>query len=109
MPKEIWKTVLRSEENMRDAMMYFVDDYIKLKEFYEESQIDDATWMTVDEARDEREELEAKIKELEEELYRRNKEYVDLADRYNKLVDSTRPKKKVLKKAKTYVEDEIPF
>ena len=87
-PNEYWKTVLHSEENMADAMRHFVDDYITLVNYWRENEEkweDDSTWVHVDCVREEREELESRIQQLEYALELRDKEYNELATKYKAL------------------------
>lgn len=86
-PNEYWKTVIHSEENMADAMRNFVDDYITLVNYWRENEEkwDDATWVHVDCVREEREELESRIQQLEHALDLRNEEYNDLATKHKEL------------------------
>lgn len=114
---ESWKTVIRDERNMRDAFNYFMDDYEKLLDFYNsyDEDRDDATWIHVDEAREERLALEEKIELLEKALAKRNEEYNDLAYKYKQLqkqsTGKTLPKRKsrLSKPVSTIEDDEIPF
>lgn len=127
MINETWKTVIFSEENMRDSMMYLMDDYIKLVRFYEEHKdgIDDATWVHVDVAKEEREELESEVTRLENALDKRNEEYLELYDMYKAVLKANedlrrgdKPKKKLLKTRKPTIninefkgqdDDDLPF
>ena len=87
-PNEYWKTVIHSEENMADAMRHFVDDYITLVNYWRENEEkweDDSTWVHVDCVREEREELESRIQQLEYALELRDKEYNELATKYKAL------------------------
>lgn len=86
-PNEYWKTVIHSEENMADAMRNFVDDYITLVNYWRENEEkwDDATWVHVDCVREEREELESRIQQLEYALELRDEEYNELATKYKAL------------------------
>lgn len=87
-PNEYWKTVIHSEENMADAMRNFVDDYITLVNYWRENEEkweDDSTWVHVDCVREEREELESRIQQLEYALELRDEEYNELATKYKAL------------------------
>ena len=87
-PNEYWKTVIHSEENMADAIRHFVDDYITLVNYWRENEEkweDDSTWVHVDCVREEREELESRIQQLEHALDLRDKEYNELATKYKAL------------------------
>lgn len=123
MIRENWKTVIHSEENMRDAMNHLVDDYLKLVEFWREheSDVDDTTWVHVDAVKEEREELESKIQYLELALDNRNNEYLDLHAKYKQLLkenkalrEGEKPKKKLVKPRKLTIPveddiDDLPF
>ena len=123
MIRENWKTVIHSEENMRDAMNHLVDDYLKLVEFWREheSDVDDATWVHVDAVKEEREELESKIQYLELALDNINNEYLDLHAKYKQLLkenkalrEGEKPKKKLVKPRKLTIPveddiDDLPF
>lgn len=107
-PKEIWKTIIHSERNMRDAMQYLMDDYERLLEFYQthnlDDGLDDSTWVHVDAVREEREELEQEIETLK-------KENAKLKQRLEELESSPRLPKRKTKRLpiKKEIEDDIPF
>lgn len=107
-PKEMWKTVIHSERNMREAMQYLMDDYERLLEFYQthnlDDGIDDSTWVHVDVVREERE-------ELEEEIAKLSRENEKLKQRIEELESSPRLPKRTTKRLpiRKDIEDDIPF
>lgn len=87
--KENWQTVIHNSSAMRDVLNAFIDDYENMARFCEENDadnVDDATWVHVDVAKEEREELESnynkEIDRLEKALSTRNEEYLELAEKY---------------------------
>lgn len=115
-PKEIWKTIIHSERNMRDAMQYLMDDYERLLEFYQTHNLDDgfddSTWVHVDAVKEEREELEQEIEKLKKENEKLKQELEELkpSPRLPKRTTKRLPKRKALEpKGFDVLEDEIPF
>lgn len=127
--KQNWKTVIASVDNFRDAINQFIDEYEMLETFHEENtEVDDSVWVHVDVAKEEREELESKIQQLEKALEERNEEYNLLATKYNllttkylqvqeqlytKKVSEIKSKRKIVKRKSrlnnNIEDDDIPF
>lgn len=107
-PKEIWKTTIHSERNMREAMQYLMDDYERLLEFYQthnlDDGLDDSTWVHVDAVREEREKLKQRLETLK-------KENAELKQRLEELETSPRIPKRTSKRLpkRKIIEDDIPF
>lgn len=85
--KEHWKGYVSKPQDLVDIMQQFVDDYEVCKEVYDvnECGIDDATWVHVDSVKEERDELESKIQQLEDALHNRNVEYNELYAKFREL------------------------
>lgn len=115
MLKENWKTVIASSGNLIDAVTQYAEEYEMLKDFYDEQcNVDDSTWVHVDDVKAERDELESKIQHLEVELEKKTalilelQQYILDIEKDDPEVKPRNPlKKKTLKKKKVGILDRM--